>query len=94
MARLDEDVRHGEYAGVQWHARNNVPLCDECRDAGNAYQRDYRDGKRGAGGLAYRERNRLGGQARNAALSALRDNHRAEYHELLTNEKKKRGLKP
>lgn len=94
MSALDQDVRHGEYAGAQWHLRNDVPMCDPCKAAHNTYQRMYRRGRYGTGGLAYAERNRLGSQARTAALAALRDRHRAEYHELLVEEKRKRGIQP
>jgi hypothetical protein len=39
---LDETIKHGTYGGYQAHKLKGIPICEPCRLANNAYQRDYR----------------------------------------------------
>lgn len=37
-----DDYEHGRVSGKQWHIRNRIPMCGPCRDAWNAYSREYK----------------------------------------------------
>ena len=60
------DIEHGTYAGAQAHRLRGEKPCEPCRDAQNAYTREWR--KR----TAYRD-SRRGAYARNRVLSAIRE---------------------
>lgn len=68
-------INHGTVGGYYAHRRLMNEACEDCRKAINAYNRDYR--ARTGGGARGTER------ARRQALAALRENHRAEYDELI-----------
>lgn len=69
-------INHGTRGGYYAHRRVNSTPCDACRAAINEYVKEYR----AKNGLA---RNRRSESFRRKALIILRDNHRAEYDELV-----------
>lgn len=78
MARPRSPIAHGELKGARQHARYGVPLCDPCREAVNAYQRDYRR----ASPLTQR-RSYILRKLRERAWARLASRHQDEYRECL-----------
>lgn len=62
------DIDHGTYAGWNTHVRNNVPVCEPCKLARNAYMRSYRKGN-----------DYLHNRAAQQAYLELARRHRPEY---------------
>lgn len=73
-------INHGTRGGYYAHRRLEEPACDECREAVNEYLREYRE-------RVGPERPRALDAARRRAMATLRDRHRAEYEELMAEEK-------
>jgi len=75
-----DDPRHGTYAGRLAHRAENSPVCDPCREAYNAYQREVR----ARPGQAERERQANAASSR--AAWRLIDLYRTEYEHLRAEE--------
>ena len=70
------DKRCGTYAGVSRHYQLGEPVCDDCREAGRQYMRDYR-ARRGPA------RDRWWNNTRSAALELLAAECPERFGELL-----------
>lgn len=67
-------VKHGTYAGWNWHMFNKVPMCMACREAQRQYQATWR-----AANPEARQRNNDGVKAGERAKTRLARAHSAEY---------------
>jgi hypothetical protein len=76
----------GTTNGYHAHKRRGEKPCAPCREAWNAYCRDYRAGNENyqAKAKAYQQTYQ---QARSRAITQLIANHHAEYKDLLAAEK-------
>lgn len=81
MTARDELIEHGTYAGYHQERKLDLPTCDDCRRARNAYMVEYR--KRRAD---YVERAKRQRTAREKAQRRLARLHHAEFQALLTEE--------
>lgn len=67
-------VKHGTYAGYNWHTSNKVPMCMACREAARQYQAQRR-----AANPEVRQRDVDGVKAGLRAKERLAQRHPAEY---------------
>lgn len=75
-------IVHGTYGGAQQHRLRGIPLCEECREARNAYQRRRRQRD-----LTAYNKDREQVAAYTRAMQALRERHRAEFDALYEEQK-------
>lgn len=83
---LMQPINHGTTGGAAAHFRRKIPLCDECREARNIYQREMTRARRSLQSKAEPRR-----RAIEAAKKRLMQNHFEEYKEILDEEMAKVG---
>jgi hypothetical protein len=84
VAPSQAKVRHGTYAGWNWHQRNDVPVCSDCKEAARQYMTKWRQ-THPIGAAADRRRLRI----RNRALSRLAALHPVQFQALIVEEDRK-----
>lgn len=72
------DALCGSYAGLQRHKARQERPCEECREAGRKYIKDWRDRTPGA-----RDRDKYYRSTRERALTQLSREYRARYLQIL-----------
>ena len=73
-----DDERHGTYAGALAHRAQDVPMCEPCRVARNAYMK----ARRKSGKVSYPDR----AKARARALTRLSHLHADDFRRLYAEE--------
>lgn len=80
----DSEVKHGTYAGSQWHKRKKVPACEPCKAANRKYSAAHRKQR-----IKAEKLRKANEEVRLSAHRRLAAKYPHEYKELLRQEKEK-----
>ena len=82
----DQEIEHGTYAGYQKHKRRGGAVCDDCRQANNAYHREL-----SALNTPGRKRAKIRQQARTEAALIVAARYASEFDDEIAERLRVRG---
>jgi hypothetical protein len=79
---------HGTMRGVRQHLKTGEPLCEECREARNAYHREWRSRNDVSSGLSI-TRQKLRNKVLRRVLARMAELHPTEYRDIYAEEERR-----